>query len=162
MDRKNPSLSASRIATNETITFINANKKRQAQSIDEVSHILNAQRADHFFTGEEIEIKLHQAISTLPEKQKLVFNMKYFDDMKYQDIASVIGGSIGSLNDISLTCVHSKFSDINFVRKDIAVVLCKLFNVLFHLNANECVLFIHQKLCKPVRDFRLTLRKLKQ
>lgn len=86
-----------RIATNETITFINANKKRQAQSIDEVSHILQAQKAEHYFSGDEIEIKLHQAISTLPDKQKLVFNMKYFDDMKYQDIADVLGGSVGSL-----------------------------------------------------------------
>lgn len=86
-----------RIATNETITFINKNKKRMAGSIDDVAHILEAQRDDHYFTGEEIEIKLHQAISTLPEKQKLVFNMKYFDDMKYTDIAEVIGGSVGSL-----------------------------------------------------------------
>jgi len=86
-----------RIATNETITFINSNKKRIAQSIDDVAHILNAERAEHHFTGDQIEIKLHQAISTLPEKQKLVFNMKYFQDMKYQEIADVLGGTVGSL-----------------------------------------------------------------
>lgn len=86
-----------RIATNETITFINANKKRMATSIDDVAHELKSQRADNYFTGEEIEIKLHQAISTLPEKQKLVFNMKYFDDLKYTEIAEVVGGSVGSL-----------------------------------------------------------------
>ena len=52
---------------------------------------------DSFFTGEEIEIKLHKALATLPEKQKLVFNMKYFDELKYNEIAEIIGGSIGSL-----------------------------------------------------------------
>lgn len=86
-----------RIATNETITFINKNKKQAGTSIDEVAHILEAQKDDHYFTGEEIEIKLHQALSTLPEKQRLVFNMKYFDDMKYDDIAKVVGGTVGSL-----------------------------------------------------------------
>lgn len=86
-----------RIATNETITFINKNKKRMASSIDEVSHILKAQKDDNYFSGDEIETKLHQALSTLPEKQKLVFNMKYFDDMKYDEIAKVLGGSVGSL-----------------------------------------------------------------
>lgn len=86
-----------RIATNETITFINANKKRMATSMDEVGQELRSQKANDFFTGDEIEIKLHQAISTLPEKQKLVFNMKYFDELKYEEIAEVVGGTVGSL-----------------------------------------------------------------
>ena len=86
-----------RIATNETITFINQNKKRLAQNIDDVEEILHHEKTDNHYTGEEIEIKLQQAISTLPEKQKLVFNMKYFQEMKYQDMAEILGGSVGSL-----------------------------------------------------------------
>ena len=86
-----------RIATNETITFINQNKKRLAQNIDDVAEVLQQEKTDNHYTGEEIEIKLQQAISTLPEKQKLVFNMKYFQEMKYQDMADILGGSVGSL-----------------------------------------------------------------
>ncbi len=86
-----------RIATNETITFINQNKKRLAQNIDDVAEVLQQEKTDNHYTGEEIKIKLQQAISTLPEKQKLVFNMKYFQEMKYQDMADILGGSVGSL-----------------------------------------------------------------
>lgn len=85
-----------RIATNETITFINKNKNKLV-SPEDVYEVLKAQEGDHYFTGNEIEIKLHQALNTLPEKQRLVFNMKYFDDMKYQEIADILGGTVGSL-----------------------------------------------------------------
>lgn len=84
-----------RIATNETLNFINVNKNKVAQSIENI--LIENRKDDSFFSGDEIEVKLHKAIATLPEKQKLVFNMKYFDDLKYTEIVEIIGGSIGSL-----------------------------------------------------------------
>lgn len=84
-----------RIATNETLNFIKANKNKIAQSIEDIQ--LENRKDDTFFNGDEIEIRLHKAISTLPEKQKLVFNMKYFDDLKFKEIAEILGGTIGSL-----------------------------------------------------------------
>lgn len=84
-----------RIATNETLNFIQKNKKRITQSIENIQ--IENIKDDSFFTGDEIEAKLHKALSTLPDKQKLVFNMKYFDDFKYTEIAEILGGSVGSL-----------------------------------------------------------------
>ena len=84
-----------RIATNETLNFIKSNKKRITQSIDDIQ--IENRKDDSFFPGDEIEAKLHKALSTLPDKQKLVFNMKYFDDLKYSEIAEILGGSTGSL-----------------------------------------------------------------
>lgn len=84
-----------RIATNETLNFIKTNKKRVAQSIDEMQ--IENRKDDTYFTGEEIEAKLYKAIGTLPEKQRLVFNMKYFEELKYTEIAEILGGSVGSL-----------------------------------------------------------------
>ena len=86
-----------RIATNETITFINKNKKRITISLDDLSKGLENKKDDFFFSGEEIELKLHKAINTLPEKQKLVFTMKYFQELKYSELAEILGGTIGSL-----------------------------------------------------------------
>ena len=48
-------------------------------------------------SGEQIQLKLQKALLTLPDKQRLVFNMKYFDDMKYEDISEVTGTSVGAL-----------------------------------------------------------------
>lgn len=86
-----------RIATNESITFINKNKKRIAISLEDLTVGLENNKDDSFFTGDEIEIKLHKAINTLPEKQKLVFTMKYFQDLKYTELAEILGGTVGSL-----------------------------------------------------------------
>ncbi len=84
-----------RIATNETLNFIKANKNKIAQSLENIQ--IENKKDDSYFSGDEIEAKLHQALATLPEKQKLVFNMKYFDDLKYTEIAEILGGSVGSL-----------------------------------------------------------------
>ena len=53
--------------------------------------------ASSYFNGDKIEIKLQKAILTLPEKQRIIFNMKYFDDMKYEEISEVLGTSVGAL-----------------------------------------------------------------
>ena len=87
-----------RIATNECITFINNKKKKNNISLDEVSFELADSLADStYFNGDQAQRKLQEALLTLPEKQKLVFNMKYYDDMKYEEISQVLGTSVGAL-----------------------------------------------------------------
>jgi RNA polymerase sigma factor (sigma-70 family) len=87
-----------RIATNETITFLNSKKKRFSIPIGDIEHELASDfETDNTFTGDEIQKKLQQAILTLPEKQRLVFNMKYFDEMKYSQMSEVLGTSVGAL-----------------------------------------------------------------
>ncbi|MBL4653415.1 MAG: sigma-70 family RNA polymerase sigma factor [Flavobacteriales bacterium] len=87
-----------RIATNETITFLNNKKKRFFIPIGDVeSELASDFESDNSFTGDEIQRKLQQAILTLPEKQRLVFNMKYFDEMKYTQMAEVLDTSVGAL-----------------------------------------------------------------
>lgn len=76
-----------RIATNESITLINKKAKRLQISNEEVQQTaLNNLTSDVYFEGSDIQLKLQQAIATLPEKQQLVFNMKYFEDIKYKDM----------------------------------------------------------------------------
>lgn len=87
-----------RIATNECITFLNKKRAKNNVSIDDLNEELSESlNADNYFNGDAIQRKLQQAILTLPEKQKLVFNMKYFDDMKFQEISDVLGTSVGAL-----------------------------------------------------------------
>jgi RNA polymerase sigma-70 factor (ECF subfamily) len=54
-------------------------------------------KSDDYFDGDAVQLKLQEAILTLPEKQRLVFNMKYFDDMKYEDMSEILGTSVGAL-----------------------------------------------------------------
>lgn len=87
-----------RIATNESITFINKKAKRLQISNEEVQQAaINNLRSDIYFEGSDIQIKLQQAIATLPEKQQLVFNMKYFEDIKYKDMSEILETSEGAL-----------------------------------------------------------------
>ncbi|KYG75471.1 RNA polymerase sigma factor [Roseivirga echinicomitans] len=87
-----------RIATNEALTFLKKRQRKQAWSIDDISHDLeNKLTSGSYIDGDEIQVKLQKAILTLPEKQKLVFNMKYFDDLKYEEISEIIGTSVGGL-----------------------------------------------------------------
>ena len=87
-----------KIAINESITFINREKQRQNISIDDdESFIINSLESDDWFDGDELQKELQKAIATLPEKQRMIFNMKYFDDMKYEDISEILGTSVGAL-----------------------------------------------------------------
>lgn len=87
-----------RIATNESISFLNKKAKHmhmdmktlQTQRVDNL-------RADVYFDGDEIQLKLQKAIVSLPQKQQLVFNMKYFDDLKYEEISEILDTSVGAL-----------------------------------------------------------------
>ncbi len=87
-----------RIATNETLTFLTNKRIRNQNSIDEVEDgLLQNLHADTYFNGTEIQLKLQKAILTLPEKQRLVFNMKYFDDITYDEMEAILGTSVGAL-----------------------------------------------------------------
>lgn len=87
-----------RIATNEAITFLNSKKRRMFLPINEVSeYLMENLTSDPYFEGDELQKKLHQAIIQLPEKQRIVFNMKYFDDMKYEEMSKILDTSVGAL-----------------------------------------------------------------
>lgn len=87
-----------RIATNESITFLNKKKQRNNTPLDEVSEELaESLVASSYFNGDKIQMKLQQALLSLPEKQRLIFNMKYFDDLKYEEISEITGTSVGAL-----------------------------------------------------------------
>lgn len=87
-----------RIAVNESLDFLRKQKRMNDEvSIDEVNAIANMLSADKYFDGDEIQAKLQAAISTLPPAQRTVFNMRYFDDMKYSEISEILGTSEGGL-----------------------------------------------------------------
>ncbi|MFP4845722.1 RNA polymerase sigma factor [Winogradskyella sp. PE311] len=87
-----------RIATNESITHINKNAKRlQISNEEHKARAINNLTADVYFEGDDIQLQLQKAIATLPEKQQLVFNMKYFDDLKYKEMSKILDTSEGAL-----------------------------------------------------------------
>jgi RNA polymerase sigma factor (sigma-70 family) len=87
-----------RIATNESLTFLEQQKKRKAISIqDEDSGLSNQVRASEHFDGNKLEWKLQLAIQRLPEKQRAVFNLRYFDEMPYEEMSRVLETSEGAL-----------------------------------------------------------------
>lgn len=87
-----------RIATNETITFLNLKAKRlQIDSTELQSHLIDNLESDVYFEGSEIQLKLQRAIATLPQKQQQVFNMKYFEELKYREMAQILETSEGAL-----------------------------------------------------------------
>lgn len=87
-----------RIATNETITFLNQKKKRFTISLSSLEYEM-AGKLDHdpLFTGDKVLQKLQKAILTLPPQQRLIFNMKYYDNLKYEQISEILGVSVGGL-----------------------------------------------------------------
>lgn len=87
-----------RIATNEAIGFLKSKRRRIFMPfIDVERQLTNALQTSKYFSGDEIQMKLQQAILKLPEKQRLVFNMRYYDEMKYEDMAEILGTSVGAL-----------------------------------------------------------------
>lgn len=87
-----------RIATNEALTFLNQKAKKSGLTSTELQNkAIDNLKADVYFDGNEIQIKLQKAIALLPEKQQLVFKMKYFEDLKYEEISEIVGTSVGAL-----------------------------------------------------------------
>ena len=105
-----------RIATNEAITFINKKAKLGGATSGELkSRIVENLEADTHFDGNEIQIKLQKAILTLPEKQQLVFKMRYFEEVKYEEMSTILGTSVGALK----ASYHLAVKKIeNFMNKD--------------------------------------------
>ena len=107
-----------KIASNESITFINGRKRKATTSLDDEGHNLaNTLRADTFFDGNEAQMLLQEALGGLPDKQRLVFNMKYFDDMSYQEISEILGTSVGALK----ASYHHAVKKIQLFFKDVNV-----------------------------------------
>jgi RNA polymerase sigma-70 factor (ECF subfamily) len=87
-----------RIATNESINFLNsAAQKKNVKNGELAIQLASQLKDDSFFEGDEIQLKLQQALAILPEKQRIVFSMKYFDDMKYEEISEILDTSVGAL-----------------------------------------------------------------
>lgn len=87
-----------RIATNETITFLNSKKKKNFLPVNDINdYLMDNLVTDPWFDGDAIQMKLQEAIIKLPEKQRIVFNMKYFDEMKYDDMSKILNTSVGAL-----------------------------------------------------------------
>ena len=87
-----------RIATNEALTFLRQKKAHLYVEFDEVaSGLSNKLHDDNYFTGDEIQKKLQTAILTLPDKQRIVFNMRYFDEIPYEEMSQVLDTSVGAL-----------------------------------------------------------------
>jgi RNA polymerase sigma-70 factor (ECF subfamily) len=87
-----------RIATNEALTFMQQRAKKSGISNEEVQQkAINNLESDVYFDGNEIQLKLQKAIAGLPEKQQLVFKMKYFEELKYEQISEITGTSVGGL-----------------------------------------------------------------
>ncbi len=86
-----------RIAINETLTFIN-HKQQNTISLNTPEGCIAEQlESDAYFNGEHADALFHEAVNRLPDKQRLVFCMKYFDDMSYEEISNIVGTSIGAL-----------------------------------------------------------------
>jgi RNA polymerase sigma-70 factor (ECF subfamily) len=87
-----------RIAFNETITFLNKESARNTVSIDaDDSYLANRFESDAYFDGDALQIKLQKAIATLPDKQRLVFNTRYYEEMPYNEMSEIFGTSTGAL-----------------------------------------------------------------
>ena len=87
-----------RIATNESLTYIKKNSKHLLINSEETqAYLINNLQADIYFEGDDIQLKLQKAITTLPEKQQLVFNMRYFQNIKYKALSEILDTSEGAL-----------------------------------------------------------------
>lgn len=87
-----------RIATNEALSFLQKKQNRMSISMDELQEQLgDSLKASTYFNGNRTELVLQQAILSLPEKQRLVFNMKYYEGLKYEEMEEILGTSVGAL-----------------------------------------------------------------
>ena len=87
-----------RIATNESLTFLSKKRRRFFLPLDDVAAELTAKiDSSPHISGDEIQKKLQKALLTLPDKQRLVFNLKYYEEMPYQQMAEITGTSEGAL-----------------------------------------------------------------
>ena len=87
-----------RIATNEAISFLKDKaRKNRMSSGDYQLSVLENLTADDYFEADKLTVELHKIVASLPEKQQIVFRMKYFEEMKYEEISAILGTSVGAL-----------------------------------------------------------------
>lgn len=87
-----------RIALNECITFLNKQRAQNKVSIDDPeAQVIQKLESDPYFSGDDIQRRFQRALLTLPEKQRMVFNMKYYQEMKYEEMSEIFGTSVGAL-----------------------------------------------------------------
>ena len=86
-----------RIAINETLTFLNRNKGTLVSLDSPEGAIADQLESDTYFSGSKADAMLQEAIARLPEKQRLVFNLKYYDEMKYEEMSQLLDTSVGAL-----------------------------------------------------------------
>lgn len=86
-----------RIAVNESLAFLGNKRRKFFLPINDISKELSNKLDNGGFSGDEIQLKLQKALLKLPDKQRLVFNMRFYDDMSYEEISEVLGTSVGAL-----------------------------------------------------------------
>ncbi len=86
-----------RIAVNESLDFIRRQKNSSTVSADDTSGIANTLLADDYFDGDETEAQLQEAIAKLPDVQRTVFNLRYYEEMKYSEISEILNTTVGAL-----------------------------------------------------------------
>lgn len=87
-----------RIATNEALSLLRQKQRKNTTSLHPIEYELSKNlESDQFFSGDEIQLRLQQAILTLPEKQRIVFNMRYYDEMPYEEMSEILETSVGAL-----------------------------------------------------------------
>lgn len=86
-----------RIATNETLNFLERQRHTSVSLDEEESHLADTLQSDPYFDGDETQLQLQQAIDRLPAKQRQVFTLKYYQEMKYEDMSDILDTSVGAL-----------------------------------------------------------------
>jgi len=87
-----------KIALNESLAFLNKAKAENNISLDDEDAVIaNKLEGDSYFNGDETAVLLQKALHSLPEKQRIVFNLKYYQEMKYEDMSDILGTSVGAL-----------------------------------------------------------------
>ncbi len=87
-----------RIALNECLTFLNKQRATSVVAIDDPeATVVQKLESDPYFSGDEVQLLLQKALTSLPEKQRMVFNLKYYQEMKYEEISEILGTSVGAL-----------------------------------------------------------------
>jgi RNA polymerase sigma-70 factor (ECF subfamily) len=105
-----------RIATNESITFLNKKAKKMKLSDQELNDFLiDSLESDVYFEGSEIQLQLQKVIDRLPQQQKTVFNMRYFEDIPYEEMSEILGSSVGALKS---NYHHARKKVENFLKQD--------------------------------------------
>ena len=91
-------LSHDRIALNECLTFLNRQRATTTVAIDDPeAAIVQKLESDPYYSGDQVQMLLQKALLTLPEKQRMVFNLKYYQEMKYEEMSEIFGTSVGAL-----------------------------------------------------------------